>query len=135
MLEGHLLVHGDHSLIKTSIKKQSKVARLSRDGFLGVSRPSLLIECTDSMINKQQQNNHYHHSTLYLVSLEPRELLLEPYVLFHLALAYAREPQLSGFKTTFTCRVCGALVQFGCYQHRYEWKDLWCSSTVRLLSA
>ena len=29
---------------------------------------------------------------------------------------------------------CGALVQFGCYQHRYEWKDLWCSSTVQLLS-
>ena len=23
-----------------------------------------------------------------------------------------------------------ALVQFGCYQHRYEWKGLWCSSTV-----
>ena len=31
--------------------------------------------------------------------------------------------------------ICGALVQFGCYQHRYEWaKDLWCSSTVQLLS-
>ena len=27
-----------------------------------------------------------------------------------------------------------ALVQFGCYQHRYEWKGLWCSSTVQLLS-
>ena len=26
----------------------------------------------------------------------------------------------------------GALVQFGCYQHRYEWKGLWCSSTVWL---
>ena len=26
------------------------------------------------------------------------------------------------------------LVQFGCYQHRYEWKGLWCSSTVWLLS-
>ena len=25
-------------------------------------------------------------------------------------------------------RICGALVQFDCYQHRYEWKDLWCSS-------
>ena len=31
--------------------------------------------------------------------------------------------------------ICGALVQFGCYQHRYEWKGLWCSSTVWLLSA
>ena len=31
-------------------------------------------------------------------------------------------------------RICGALVQFGCYQHKYEWKGLWCSSTVRLLS-
>ena len=31
-------------------------------------------------------------------------------------------------------RVCGALVQFGCYQHRYEWKGLWCSSRVWLLS-
>ena len=29
---------------------------------------------------------------------------------------------------------CGALVQFGCCQHRYEWKGLWCSSTVQLLS-
>ena len=27
-------------------------------------------------------------------------------------------------------RICGALVQLNCYQHRYEWKDLWCSSTV-----
>ena len=26
------------------------------------------------------------------------------------------------------------LVQFGCYQHWYEWKGLWCSNTVRLLS-
>ena len=34
-----------------------------------------------------------------------------------------------------TWRICGTLVQFGCYQHRYEWKDLWCSSTVWLLSA
>ena len=24
-------------------------------------------------------------------------------------------------------RVCGVLVQFGCYQHGYEWKGLWCS--------
>ena len=24
-------------------------------------------------------------------------------------------------------RICGALVQFSCYQHWYEWKDLWCS--------
>ena len=24
-------------------------------------------------------------------------------------------------------RICGALVQLSCYQHRYEWKDLWCS--------
>ena len=33
-------------------------------------------------------------------------------------------------------KICGALVQFGCYQHRYECKglDLWCSSTVWLLS-
>ena len=50
-------------------------------------------------------------------------------------------------------RVCGALEQFSCYQHRYEWgegsmvlqyslaaiitdevKDLWCFSIVRLLS-
>ena len=30
-------------------------------------------------------------------------------------------------------KIYGALVQFGCYHHRYEWKDLWCSSTVRLL--
>ena len=30
-------------------------------------------------------------------------------------------------------RICGALVPFGCYQHRYEWKGLWCSSTVQLL--
>ena len=31
----------------------------------------------------------------------------------------------------YTCqheKICGALVQFGCYQHRYEWKDLWCTS-------
>ena len=21
--------------------------------------------------------------------------------------------------------ICGALVQFGCYQHGYEWKGLW----------
>ena len=28
------------------------------------------------------------------------------------------------------CTSCGALVQFGCYQHRYEWEDLWCSYTV-----
>ena len=28
----------------------------------------------------------------------------------------------------------GALVQFDYRQHRYEWKGLWCSSTVRLLS-
>ena len=28
----------------------------------------------------------------------------------------------------------GTLVQFGCYQHRYEYKGLWCSSTVWLLS-
>jgi hypothetical protein len=27
-----------------------------------------------------------------------------------------------------------ALVQLGCYQHRYERKGLWCSSTVWLLS-
>ena len=27
-------------------------------------------------------------------------------------------------------RICGALVQFGCYQHTYEWKDLWCSLAV-----
>ena len=26
------------------------------------------------------------------------------------------------------------IVQFGCYQHRCEWKVLWCSSTVWLLS-
>ena len=32
-------------------------------------------------------------------------------------------------------KVCGVLVQFGCYQHRYEWKGLWCSCTVWLLSA
>ena len=32
-------------------------------------------------------------------------------------------------------RICGALVHFGCYQHRYEWKDLWCSRTIRLVSA
>ena len=31
-------------------------------------------------------------------------------------------------------RTYGALVQFGCYQHRCEWKGLWCSSTVWLLS-
>ena len=29
--------------------------------------------------------------------------------------------------------IYGALVQFGCYQHRCEWKGLWCSSTVQLL--
>ena len=23
-------------------------------------------------------------------------------------------------------------VQFGCYQHKYEWKGLWCSSTDSL---
>ena len=28
----------------------------------------------------------------------------------------------------------GTLVQLGCYQHIYEWKGLWCSSTVWLLS-
>ena len=32
-------------------------------------------------------------------------------------------------------RICGTLVLYGCYQHRYEWKDLWCSSKVQLLSA
>ena len=37
--------------------------------------------------------------------------------------------------TDMNGKIYGALVQFGCYQHRYEWKDLWCSSTVRLLSA
>ena len=31
-------------------------------------------------------------------------------------------------------RFYGALVQFGCYQHRYESKGLWCSSIVWLLS-
>ena len=31
-------------------------------------------------------------------------------------------------------RVYGALVLFGCYQHRSEWKVLWCSSAVWLLS-
>ena len=31
-------------------------------------------------------------------------------------------------------RVYGALVQFGFYQLRYEWKGLWCFSTVRVLS-
>ena len=25
-------------------------------------------------------------------------------------------------------------IQFGCFQHRYEWKGLWCFSTVWLLS-
>ena len=39
------------------------------------------------------------------------------------------EPSVSN-RTTCTC----ALVQFGCYQHRHEWKGLWCSSTARLLS-
>ena len=36
--------------------------------------------------------------------------------------------------TDMNGKIYGALVQFGCYQHRYEWKDLWCSSTVQLLS-
>ena len=26
--------------------------------------------------------------------------------------------------------VRGALVRLGCYQHRYEWKGLWCSSII-----
>ena len=30
--------------------------------------------------------------------------------------------------------ICGALVQFGCYQHRYELNGLWCSSIVWLHS-
>ena len=36
--------------------------------------------------------------------------------------------------TDMNGKIYGALVQFSCYQHRYEWKGLWCSSTVRLLS-
>ena len=31
-------------------------------------------------------------------------------------------------------RIYGALVQFGCYRYRHEWKGLWCSNTVWLLS-
>ena len=41
---------------------------------------------------------------------------------------------LAAVSTDMNGGVCGALVQFGCYQHRYEWRDLWCSSTVQLLS-
>ena len=26
-------------------------------------------------------------------------------------------------------RIYGALIPFGCYQHRYEWKGLWCSDS------
>ena len=30
-------------------------------------------------------------------------------------------------------KIYGVLVQFGYYQHRYEWTDFWCSNTVQLL--
>ena len=40
-----------------------------------------------------------------------------------------------GFLMLMRWRISDALVQLDCYQHRCEWKDLWCSSTVRLLSA
>ena len=32
---------------------------------------------------------------------------------------------LSTYNVDVNGRVCGALVQLGCYQHRYEWKGLW----------
>ena len=41
----------------------------------------------------------------------------------------------AAINTDMNGKIYGALVQFGCYQHRYEWKVLWCSSTVRLLSS
>ena len=44
------------------------------------------------------------------------------------------EYYLTAINTDMNGRVCGALVQFGCYQYRYERKGLWCSNTVRLLS-
>ena len=43
------------------------------------------------------------------------------------------ELQLS-YPTSYLVHNCTPVVQFSCYQHRYEWKGLWCSSTVRLLS-
>ena len=35
---------------------------------------------------------------------------------------------------TCTCLYSLHVYSVGCYQHRYEWKGLWCSSTVWLLS-
>ena len=40
----------------------------------------------------------------------------------------------AAINTDMNEKIYGALVQFGCYQHRYEWKGLWCSSTVWVLS-
>ena len=40
----------------------------------------------------------------------------------------------AAFNTDMNGKIYGALVQFGCCQHRYEWKGLWYSSTVPLLS-
>ena len=40
---------------------------------------------------------------------------------------------LAAINTDMNRKIYGALVQFGCYQHRYKWQGLWCSSTVRLL--
>ena len=49
--------------------------------------------------------------------------------------SYGYLPHLLTYRLRYICIHVHALGQFGCYQHRSEWKDLWCSSTVRLLSA
>ena len=54
---------------------------------------------------------------------------------FHFQLAYTNVDGMTDLWCFSTVqRIYGALVQFGCYQHRYEWKGLWCSSVVWLLS-
>ena len=85
----------------------------------------------------------FHLSDLFLTQ-ERIQTLQGIYTYMHgiILLSYIRSVATETCKpkpTELSCleKMYGALVQFGYYQHRYEWKGrcLWCSNTVRLLSA